>query len=103
MSVYESILKGLNEAVEFETGKGKARTVKCVVNSAPEYDADQIKEARLQLGMTQVTFAEVMGVSKKTVEAWEAGTNKPAGTARRFLSVIQADPSLLVKNNIISA
>ena len=103
MSVYESILKGLNEAVEFETGKGKARTVKCVVNSAPEYDADQIKEARLLLGMTQVTFAEVMGVSKKTVEAWEAGTNKPAGTARRFLSVIQADPSLLVKNNIISA
>jgi putative transcriptional regulator len=44
-----------------------------------------------------------MGVSTKTVEAWEAGTNKPIGSARRFLSVLKSDPSLLNKCNIISA
>ena len=53
--------------------------------------------------MTQLTFAEVMGVSVKTVKAWEAGDNKPIKAARRFLSVLKADPNLLVKNNIISA
>ena len=46
---------------------------------------------------------EVKDVSVKTVEAWEAGTNKPIGAARRFLSVLKVDPKLLVKNNIISA
>ena len=103
MGVYESILKGLNEAIDFETGKGKARTARCTVIPAPEFDANQIRDARLSLGMTQTTFAQVMGVSIKTVEAWEAGTNRPAGAARRLLGMLQADPSMLQKYNIISA
>ena len=103
MGVYESIIQGLNEAIDYENGKGKARVAKCTVNPAPEFNAEQIKEVRLSLGMTQVTFAEVMGVSLKTVEAWEAGTNKPIGSARRFLSVLKADPSTLTKCDIISA
>ena len=103
MGVYESIIRGLNEAIDYENGKGTARVTKCTVNPAPEFDAKEIKNVRTSLGMTQVTFAEVMGVSKKTVEAWEAGTNKPIGSARRFLSVLKADPSTLTKLNIISA
>ncbi|MBQ6265349.1 MAG: helix-turn-helix domain-containing protein [Clostridia bacterium] len=103
MGVYESIIKGLNEAVDYENGKITARTTKCTVNPAPEFDAKQIRDARLSLGMTQTTFAQVMGVSIKTVEAWEAGTNKPVGAARRLLSMLQADPSMLAKLNIISA
>jgi putative transcriptional regulator len=103
MSVYESIIKGLNEAIDYEKGTGKARTTKCTVNPVPEFNAQEIKDVRISLGMTQVTFAEVMGVSTKTVEAWEAGTNKPIGSARRFLSVLKSDPSLLNKCNIISA
>ena len=103
MGVYESIIKGLNQAVEYEQGKGKARVTKCTVNPAPEFNPQDIKAVRNSLGMTQITFAEVMGVSPKTVEAWEAGTNKPIGSARRFLSVLQTDPSMLTKCNIISA
>ena len=102
MGVYESILKGLNEAIEYEAGKGKARVTKCTVNPAPEYDSKQIKDIRLSLGMTQLTFAEVMSVSPKTVEAWEAGTNKPIGSARRFMSVLKNDPAMLAKCGIIS-
>ena len=101
MSVYESIIKGLTEAIDFEENNGPAKVVKCTVNPAPEFSFQQIKSVRQSLGMTQVTFAAVMGVSRKTVEAWEAGTNKPTGSARRFLSVLQADPSMLAKCNII--
>jgi putative transcriptional regulator len=103
MGVYESIIQGLTEAVEYEKGNGKARTSKCTVNPAPEFTSQEIKDIRLGFGMTQLTFAEVMGVSVKTVEAWEAGTNKPIGSARRFLSVLKADPTLLSRINIISA
>ena len=103
MSVYESILNGLNEAIEYENGRGTARVAKCTVNPVPDFNAAEIKEVRNSLGMTQATFAQVMGVSQKTVEAWEAGTNKPVGSARRFLSIVKMDPTLLTKWNIISA
>jgi len=44
-----------------------------------------------------------MGVSVKTVEAWEMGQNKPAGAARRLLSLLQKEPAILSRFNIISA
>lgn len=103
MSVYESIVKGLNEAVEYEKGNVKARKTKCTVNPAPDFSPKEIKDVRLDLGMTQLTFAEVMGVSVKTVEAWESGINKPIGSARRFLCALKTEPSLLTRMNIISA
>lgn len=103
MSVYESIIKGLSEAIEYERGEMPARVAKCTVTPAPEFEAQEIKDVRVSLGMTQVTFAEVMGVSVKTVEAWEAGTNKPNGSARRLLSFIQIDPGMISRNNIVFA
>ena len=103
MSVYESIIKGLNEAIEYESGTGNARVVKCTVNPVPDFQAEEIRDVRLSLGMTQITFAQVMGVSVKTVEAWEAGTNKPVGSARRLLSLLQSDPGMISRLNVISA
>ena len=40
MSVYESIIKGLNEAIEYESGTGNARVVKCTVNPVPDFQAE---------------------------------------------------------------
>ena len=102
MSVYESIVQGLNEAVEYEKGNLKAKAVKCTVSPVPDFDSSEIKEVRASLNMTQSTFAAVMGVSIKTVEAWEAGTNKPIGTARRMLSMLQKDNTLPMKFDIIT-
>lgn len=36
-----------------------------------------------------------MGVSDKTVEAWEAGTNHPSGAASRLLSMMEMDEHLV--------
>ena len=52
--------------------------------------------------MTQVLFAGLMGVSPKTVEAWEAGRNMPDGPARRILSMLKTDPGLPQRFNIIA-
>ena len=103
MSVYESIIKGLNEAIEYEKGEGKARVVKCTVNPAPDFDAQEIKDVRLSLGMTQITFAQVMGVSVKTVEAWESGRNIPQGTAQRFLQLLQTGGKKMLQDyNVVT-
>lgn len=101
MSVYESIITGLNEAIDYEKGKGTARVMKCTVAPIPDFTAEEIKSLRHTLNMTQNTFAALMGVSSKTVEAWEAGTNVPLGTARRMLGLLKSDNSIPVKYNIV--
>ena len=101
MNVYEDIIAGLNEAIEYEKGKGKARTVKLTVAPIPDFSAEEIRSLRQDLKMTQGTFAAVMGVSSKTVEAWEAGTNIPLGTARRMLGLLKEDNSIPAKYNLV--
>ncbi len=56
MDVYKRIITGLDEAVGYENGKVKARTVKCTVNPAHEFDAQVIKNVRISLQMTQAVF-----------------------------------------------
>lgn len=67
-----------------------------------EYSAEEIKSIRSRLAMTQTVFAHFMGVSKKTVEAWEAGYNKPNGPSLRLLSMVEIDPKLPEKYCIVS-
>lgn len=101
MSVFENITAGLNGAAEHETGKKKARTAQLTVTPVPDFTAEEIKALRETLKMTQGTFAALMGVSSKTVEAWEAGKNNPLGTARRMLGLLKADNSLPTKYNLV--
>ena len=61
------------------------------------YEAEEVKKIRNSTGMSQKTFASYMGVSDKTVEAWEAGTNHPSGAASRLLSMIEQDKELIIK------
>ena len=101
MSVFESIMTGLNEAVDYEKGKGKARAVRVTIAPVPDFTAEEIKALRQSLKMTQGTFAALMGVSSKTVEAWEAGTNAPLGSARRMLGLLKSDNSIPTKYNLV--
>lgn len=102
MNVFESMMQGLTEAVAYEKGQKTARSESITIAPLPEVSASEVKEIRQSLNMTQSTFAAVMGVSNKTVEAWEKGTNTPAGTARRMMSLLKADSSIPEKYHIIS-
>ncbi len=95
-SVYESIMTGLNEAVEDAVSKEK-KLVRRKLDIVPvkEYQADEVREIRKSTGMSQKTFANFLGVSDKTVEAWEVGMNHPSGAASRLLSMIEMDNDLV--------
>ena len=79
MSVYEDIIRGLQEAVEYEQGTIKSRVHSLTVKNVESYSSKQIKLIRLSTKMSQTLFAAALGVSVKTVEAWESGRNKPDG------------------------
>lgn len=68
----------------------------------PDISAEDIKAIRKKLGFTQAVFAAVIGVSTKTVEPWETGTNQPIGPARRMISLIQFDPEILQSYHIVN-
>ncbi len=102
MNVFESIMTGLQEALDYEEGKGTARTTKLSVEPLPDLSANEIKSIRCSAGLTQQIFAAALGVSAKTVEAWEAGTNRPIGPARRMISIMKTDPDFLTKYHLVS-
>jgi putative transcriptional regulator len=62
-----------------------------------EYGANQIKQGRKSVNMSQRTFAIYMGVSEKTVEVREARTNHPSGPASRILSMMEMQNNLTEK------
>ncbi|MPN03950.1 hypothetical protein SDC9_151185 [bioreactor metagenome] len=102
MSLYESLVGGLNEAINHENGNKKLQTNVMTIAALEEYSSISIKKIRNATGLSQSMFAAAMGVSKKTVEAWEKGRNMPSGTAMRILKLIEKDPKFFHKNKIIN-
>jgi len=102
-SLFESIKQGLTEAIEYERGNlPDARIDKMTISPIRSYGADEIKTIRRQLKMTQKLFATALGVSVKTVEAWESGINVPSGIANRMLELLSQDSTLLERCSIVA-
>ena len=101
MSIFDDIKTGLEQAIEYEKGNLKTSTKKLSIAPVEEFSAKEIKDIRKSAGMTQALFAKYLGVSLKTVEAWEAGRNHPSGTACRMLSMTKKDPQFPEKSGII--
>lgn len=89
--MFESLKKGLEEAIAIEKGALKGKKVTYIINPVKKYSNIQIKKIRNDANMTQRVFANYMGVSPKTVEAWEIGINKPTGPACRLLSLLEKE------------
>jgi putative transcriptional regulator len=88
-NAYDLIMEGLTEAIAIERGELKGRRTTCQIEPVKTYSASKIRAIRKNAGMTQAVLASYMGVNRKTVEAWERGTNQPTGSARRLLSIIE--------------
>jgi len=65
------------------------------VGYAHKVDIPEIIEARNKVGLTQVQFAELLGVSKRTLQEWEQGRKKPSGAASSLLKIAIERPDVL--------
>ena len=97
-NIYENILTGLQEAID-DSMSGKKKLRRRVVSIVPvkEYTSQEVKIIRDSTGLSQNLFARYLGVSVKTVEAWEAGKNRPSGVASRMLNMMEMDRDLIKK------
>lgn len=96
-SVFEDIKTGLSEAIAFSRGELPATITRITTrfSHVPRWTPQEIKNIRLSNHMTQRLFAQFMGVSVKTVEAWESGKNTPSGSASRLMQVITEHQSII--------
>jgi len=103
MDVFEDIKIGLNQAIDYENKKLTAKTTTLQIAPIENFTPQEIKAIRHNTGLTQKKFALYLGVSVKTVEAWESGRNHPEGSACRLLAITKQDPAFPQKSGIVSA
>ncbi len=87
-TLFEDLREGLLEAIDYARGDGTARTINYKIDPVTKFNKIQIREIRMNAQMTQHVFAEYLGVSVKTVEAWERGRTHPTGPAFRLMSFL---------------
>ena len=54
-----------------------------------------VANARAASQLSQAQFAQLMGVSVRTLQEWEQGRRKPSGAAQTLLAVAQRYPDVL--------
>ncbi len=87
---YDSIKKGLNEALTHASGGDIGAVVHEV--QVPEPDVAAI---RAQSGLSQREFARSIGVAVGTLQGWEQGRRRPEGPARVLLALIEKRPAIV--------
>lgn len=58
-------------------------------------DRDFIKAFRKEYGLTQTALANMLGVTKKTIEKWEQGKNNVGGSSAVLLKLLNDNPNLI--------
>lgn len=91
--LFSDLKEGLGEALAYRCGE-EVPGIVVRKRTLPDVDAAAIRKS---LALTQRAFAAILGVSCRTVEAWESGRSDPTPTARKLLYLIQEDHSLIQK------
>lgn len=58
-------------------------------------DKEFVKTFRKENHLTQIALANILGVTKKTIEKWEQGKNKIGGSSAVLLKLLNDNPTLL--------
>jgi putative transcriptional regulator len=88
--MFEELLGSVREAGAILRGQQKASR-RIVIRSSG------VRVIRERTSLSQSEFAELIGVSVKTLQNWEQDRRRPTGPAAALLSVIEHDPALAVK------
>jgi putative transcriptional regulator len=88
--MFEELLGSVREAGAILRGRRKASR-RVVIRSSG------VRVIRERTSLSQSEFAQLIGVSVKTLQNWEQKRRRPTGPAAALLSIIEHDPALAMK------
>jgi putative transcriptional regulator len=56
-----------------------------------------VAKTRQKTGLSQARFAQLLGVSVRTLQDWEQGRRAPSGAARTLLMIAAKNPRALIE------
>jgi putative transcriptional regulator len=62
-----------------------------------EVEEPEVRTVREKVGVSQIAFAALLGVSPRTLQDWEQGRRKPSGPARSLLRIAGKHPEVLTE------
>lgn len=88
--MFDELLSSVREGGAILRGEKKAsrRTV---------IDSSSVRAIRERTSLSQSEFAQLIGVSVKTLQNWEQDRRRPTGPAAALLSIIAHEPQLAVR------
>lgn len=88
--MFEELLGSVREAGAI-IRRGQAPSRRTIIG------ASGVRVIRERTSLSQSEFAQLIGVSVKTLQNWEQDRRRPTGPAAALLSIIEHDPALAVK------
>ena len=88
---FDQLIKGVKEMKRHMRGEKVAGSITTV--SALE--TPQVKEIREAVKISQSQFAQLIGVSLRTMQNWEQRRTVPTGPARALLKIVASNPRAL--------
>jgi putative transcriptional regulator len=82
-NVGAEILQGLREIKRGQVGR--------VIN------VPDVAKIREKTGLSQARFAQLLGVSVRSLQDWEQGRRAPSGAARTLLMIVAKNPKALLE------
>jgi putative transcriptional regulator len=58
-------------------------------------ELSEVAQARRKSGLSQAQFAEVLGISKRTLQEWEQGRRAPSGAAQALIRIAKRHPEVV--------
>jgi putative transcriptional regulator len=84
------ILQGIDEIKQFRYNKKHLKT-RVFTEPSP------VAEIRAKLNISQFDFANLIGVSAKTIKDWEQGRRNPTGAAKSLLRIAEQEPQVFTR------
>ncbi|WP_374356643.1 helix-turn-helix domain-containing protein [Limnohabitans sp.] len=78
--------KDLLESVK-QAKRGEGRVTKVAITAATE--------VRMKVGVSQSAFAQLLGVSVRTLQEWEQGRREASGAAKTLLRIALRSPEAI--------
>ena len=90
-SLFRTLEESIREGGELLSGEQTAP-----VGNVHFVDEPDPRRIRKRLGVSQLAFAALLGISVRTLQNWEQGRRSPQGPALKLLQVAQRYPKVLL-------